>query len=139
MKVLEFAFDSRDTGSAGDYLPHNYNTNCVVYTGTHDNETIQGWYQSIQTAERKMIREYLNKRVSSKDIHWDFIRMAQSSVARICIIPIQDYLGLGNEARINQPSTLGGNWSWRMQEGEFTAELAEKIRHMTRLYGRLSE
>lgn len=139
MKVLEFAFDSRDTGSAGDYLPHNYNTNCVVYTGTHDNETIQGWYQSIQTAERKMIREYLNKLVSSKDIHWDFIRMAQSSVARICIIPIQDYLGLGNEARINQPSTLGGNWSWRMQEGEFTAELAEKIRHMTRLYGRLSE
>ncbi len=138
MKVLEFAFDSRDTGSANDYLPHNYIENCVVYTGTHDNETLCGWFQDILPQERQMVRTYLNNfRDSDEEIYWDMICTAMGSVAKLCIIPIQDYFGYGNEARINQPSTLGENWKWRMLEGELTQELIEKIYQLTAVYGRL--
>lgn len=135
MKVLEFAFDSRE---ASDYLPHNYEKNCVVYTGTHDNDTILGWFDSITKEDRKMALSYLN--VSAENagtIHWDLIRLAMQNVANICIVPIQDYLGLNKEARINIPSTVGNNWRWRLLEGEFTPELANKIKNMTKLYGRL--
>lgn len=133
MKILQFAFDSREES---DYLPHNYTNNSVVYTGTHDNDTVLGWYGALNRHDRAFARKYLNIR-SNKDIQWEFIRAAMASVSDTCIIPMQDYLGLGQEARINIPSTLGMNWKWRMLPGAFTDELAERIREMTKLYGRL--
>lgn len=137
MKVLEFAFDSRDTGSANDYLPHNYPVNSVVYTGTHDNETITGWFQDILPQERELVRRYLNNHYDGDDeIYWDMICVCMASVAKLCVIPMQDYFGYGNEARMNQPSTLGKNWRWRLKEGELTGELLDKIHEITVLYGR---
>jgi len=132
MKILEFAFDSDEDN---DYLPHNYDSNCIVYTGTHDNDTVVGWYQQLKKKDQMFAREYLGIR-NARDISWDLIRLAMSSVADTAIIPMQDYLGLGNEGRINIPSTLGGNWAWRMKEDAYTRELAKKIAGMTRLYGR---
>lgn len=135
MKVLEFAFDSREES---DYLPHNYIKNCVVYTGTHDNETLCSWYESITPEDLELSKAYLNNYHSNQsEIHWDFIRLAQQSVAKLCIIPVQDYLGLGTEARVNKPSTLGNNWRWRMYPNEITDELTLKIKKMTKLYGRI--
>lgn len=135
MKVLQFAFDSREES---DYLPHNYEANSVVYTGTHDNDTIRGWYQAINRADKKLSVAYMNNaNTADADISWDFIRLAQASVAKLCIIPIQDYLCLGSEARINTPSTLGNNWKWRMKEREISKKLLKRIFEMTRLYGRL--
>ena len=137
MKVIEFAFDSRDTGSANDYLPHNYVTNSVVYTGTHDNETLTGWFRDIRPEERRMVRSYLNDfHTSDEEIYWDLVCMAMRSVSKLCVIPMQDYLGYDNHARINQPSTLGKNWKWRLKEGELSEELIGKIREMTARYGR---
>ena len=137
MKVLEFAFDSRDTGSANDYLPHNYPKNSVVYTGTHDNETLTGWFEGILPQERQMVRNYLNNhRDSDKEIYWDMVCTAMQSVSKLCVIPIQDYLGYGNEARMNQPSTLGENWKWRLKKGELSEELIQKIKNITMWYGR---
>ncbi|MCR5627081.1 MAG: 4-alpha-glucanotransferase [Lachnospiraceae bacterium] len=138
MKVLEFAFDSRDANGANEYLPHNYDKNCVVYTGTHDNETLCGWYHSIKPAERKKVRQYVNlKTRDTKKIADALVREAHKSVARLCIIPLQDYLGLDNTARINHPSTLGGNWVWRMKDTDLSAELAENILDITKTYGRI--
>ena len=140
MKVLQFAFDSREES---DYLPHNYTRNCVVYTGTHDNDTILGWYRSLQGEDRRLCDDYLNlyhcleEEEPDKSAAWELIRAALASVASLAVIPMQDYLGLDSRARINTPSTIGENWKWRMKDGEFTKELAEKIKEMTRLYGRL--
>ena len=112
MKVLEFAFDSREKS---DYLPYTYEKNSVVYTGTHDNETIAGWYAGLDKSDLKMCTDYMNiDRIPGKEYHWDFIRLAMLSVSDLCVIPIQDYLGLDNRARINHPSTLGTNWRWRL-------------------------
>lgn len=133
MKVLQFAFDSREES---DYLPHNYTQNCVVYTGTHDNETTAGWFESCDRRDRNFAKRYLNIR-GKKDIHWTFIRAALSSVADTAVIPMQDYLGLLNEARMNTPSTLGNNWKWRMAPDACTPELAQQIYTMVKLYGRL--
>ncbi len=133
MKILQFAFDSREES---DYLPHNYTANSVVYTGTHDNDTVLGWYEALNKRDKAFAKRYLNIR-SNKDVQWEFIRAAMSSVSDTCIIPMQDYLGLGAEARTNVPSTLGTNWKWRMLPGAFDEELAERIRKMTKLYGRL--
>lgn len=135
MKVLEFAFDSREKSN---YLPYNYTSNCVVYTGTHDNNTVKGWYQSLDPADRRMSVEYMdNCTTKLEDISWDFIRLALSSVADTVIVPVQDYLGLGSEARINTPSTLGCNWRWRMLPGELSAEIACKCRYIASIYGRI--
>lgn len=134
MKVLEFAFDSREES---DYLPHNYDKNCIVYTGTHDNETIVGWYKNLNAADKNLAKDYLNITNNKvKDIQWRFIALALSSVANLAVIPMQDYLGLGNEGRINKPSTVGGNWRWRLLEDEITEELICKIKKFTKLYGR---
>ena len=133
MKILQFAFDSREES---DYLPHNYTANSIVYTGTHDNDTTLGWYGQLNRRDKAFARKYLNMR-SGKEIQWEFIRAAMASVSDTCIIPMQDYLGLGAEARINIPSTLGTNWKWRMLPGQFTDELAERILDMTKLYGRV--
>ncbi len=139
MKVLEFAFDSRDSGCANDYLPHNYEENCVAYTGTHDNETIRGWFDSISTEEQEMAREYLcDSRTPKKELNWAFISLIMRSSARICIIPMQDYLGYGNECRMNKPSTVGINWKWRLTGEELTEELKKKLYDMARRYGRLA-
>jgi len=134
MKILEFAFDSREKS---DYSPHNYDKNCVVYTGTHDNETIVGWYRNLNEEDKRLAIDYLDiNDQGEKDIHWKFIRLALSSVANLAVIPMQDYLGLGNEARINKPSTVGDNWRWRLLEEEVTEELVAKIRKMTQIYNR---
>lgn len=134
MKVLQFAFDS---GAECGYLPHNYDKNCVVYTGTHDNDTIRGWYEKLGGQAQDMCRRYLNlSHYSEEEIPRELIRAAMASVAFLAVIPMQDYLNLGSEARINTPSTLGNNWRWRMKKGAFTEELAEEIRDMTKLYGR---
>lgn len=139
MKVLEFAFDSRDSGCANDYLPHNYGENCVAYTGTHDNETIRGWFDSISTEEQEMAREYLcDSRTPKKELNWAFISLIMRSSARICIIPMQDYLGYGNECRMNKPSTVGINWKWRLTGEELTEKLKKKLYDMARRYGRLA-
>ena len=132
MKILQFAFDSREES---DYLPHNYTANSIVYTGTHDNDTTVGWFEKLNRKDKAFAKKYLNIR-SNKDAQWAFIRAALASVSDTCIIPIQDYLGLGTEARINMPSTLGMNWKWRMLPGQFTGELAAKMSDMTKLYGR---
>ena len=137
MKVLEFAFDSRDSSGAQNYLPYNYDTNCVVYTGTHDNETVKGWLKSILPKEVKMISDY----VGAKDLDEDelvdtVIRMAMSSTARLCVIPLQDYLHMENEARINHPSTIGTNWLFRFKSSDMTKKLAKRILTETKKYGR---
>lgn len=133
MKIIEFAFDSDETN---DYLPHNYTHNSVVYTGTHDNDTVLGWFETLKRKDQAFAKRYLGVK-NKKDINWHFIRLAMSSVADTCIIPMQDYLGLGKEGRINTPSTLGDNWKWRMAEGQLTDELAERIYTMTKTYARL--
>ncbi|MBR1752211.1 MAG: 4-alpha-glucanotransferase [Ruminococcus sp.] len=134
MKVLEFAFDPEYKSG---YLPHNFeNTNSVCYTGTHDNETLVGWVESLKRKEAKFFREYLG--VSrNKDIPWAMIRLCWSSVSETAIAQMQDFLELGNDARMNIPSTLGGNWQWRAKEGVFTDELAKKIYDLTVMYNRL--
>ena len=134
MKVLQFAFDSREDS---DYLPHNYTKNCIVYTGTHDNNTIKGWYKEISSEDKQMSVDYINNKYSKEDeIHWDFVCLGMRSVADTCIIPVQDYLGLDSEARINTPSILGNNWNWRMSKGSLSKDIIEKIRMLTKLYGR---
>ena len=141
MKVLEFAFDGRDESSpsdkTNDYLPFNYDKNCVVYTGTHDNETVRGWLDSIKKAEYNEVQDYLDCKASKKSVLVrKLLRAAMSSTADMCIIPMQDWLGLGNEARINTPSTLGDNWKWRMDRDAMSDDLAAEMLRITRLYGR---
>ena len=137
MKVLQFAFDSRDTGSARDYLPHNYTENAVVYTGTHDNDTSIGWFEAISDDDWNLAREYLcDFYTPDEEMDQPFVALAMQSIARMCIIPMQDYLGLGTEARMNTPSTIGCNWRWRMTEDQFTNELCREILVQTRRYGR---
>ncbi|MCR5209759.1 MAG: 4-alpha-glucanotransferase [Lachnospiraceae bacterium] len=135
MKILEFAFDS---GEDNDYLPHNYEKNCVVYTGTHDNDTAVGWFEKAGKRDREFVKEYMGIK-NGRNFAWELIRLAQMSVADTVVIPLQDYLGLGSEARINTPSTLGGNWAWRMGSGACTEELAERIRKLSSMYGRVRD
>ena len=139
MKVLEFAFDSRDTGSASDYLPHNYPVNSVAYTGTHDNETLVSWYQTITGAERAMVRDYLfDYATPEEQLYKSMIALILRSAAATCIIPMQDWLGLDNSARINQPSTVGQNWRWRLKKTQLTKKLQKEICQLTTRYGRMN-
>ncbi len=130
MKVLQFAFDS---GEESDYLPHNYIKNSVVYTGTHDNDTVLGW---AKTARESDLEQAVNYAASNEKINFAFIRLALMSVSDTCIIPIQDFLSLGSSARINIPSTTGDNWCWRVKKEQLNSRLAEKINYLTALYGR---
>ena len=132
MKILGFAFDSKEEN---DYLPHTYTKNCVVYTGTHDNDTLIGWFTKANENDKQFARNYLNSRYDN-EIHWDAIRGAWSSVASMAIAPIQDFLGLGSEARINTPGVAAGNWQWRLKDGVLTDELAERIAKLTKVYSR---
>ena len=138
MKVLEFAFDARDSGCASDYLPHNYTENCVAYTGTHDNETITGWFKNISKEEQQQARDYLcDYMTPASRLYKSFISLIMRSRANLCIIPMQDYLGLGNKARMNQPSTVGINWKWRLKEKELSELLQDEVYHITKRYGRI--
>lgn len=133
MKVLQFAFGSYNSG----YMPHNYEKNSVAYTGTHDNDTIKGWIDKERSSEIfKQAKEYLGLN-EEEGYNFGFIRGVFSSVSDLVIIPLQDFLNLGTEARINIPSTLGGNWTWRVDRKLLTEELEKKIYKITELYGRL--
>ena len=131
MKVLQFAFSG---DSSEPYLPHNYLPHCVVYTGTHDNDTTAGWWSTTGPHERTHAQLYLGR--DGSDIGWDFIRLALASVAEMAIIPLQDVLGLGSEARMNTPGRPGGNWSWRYTPGMLDQHVIDRLRLLTRLYGR---
>lgn len=128
MKILHFAFDSDKNNP---YLPENISENYIVYSGTHDNDTTVGWYEKASEWEKKQFHSY----VGNGDVHWEMINLAMSTKAKTCIIPIQDYLGLGSEARINTPGTVGKNWSWRLKKLP-SEELAVKIKEITEKYGR---
>lgn len=137
MKVLQFAFDARDTGVSNEYLPHKYPKNCVAYTGTHDNPTLQGWFGQIAEAERNNVRKYLCDGYTPKEkLNNGLIALLLRSGADTCIIPMQDYLGLGDNARMNTPSTANGNWRWRVTEEQLSLTLAGEIADTARRYGR---
>jgi 4-alpha-glucanotransferase len=131
MKVLQFAFGEDELNP---YLPHNYERNCVAYTGTHDNNTVTGWYRSAPEGTRDHVRRYLAR--DGHDIAWDFIRLAWSSVALLALTTPQDLLSMGKEGRMNLPSTAGGNWGWRLREGALTRDIAHRLAELTRLYRR---
>ena len=131
MKILQFAFDA---GPTNPYLPHNYDRDCVVYTGTHDNATTRGWWDQLDAAQRAQVGIYLGKH--HPDIPWDLIRLAMASVARLCIIPCQDLLGLDEAARFNRPGQPSGNWQWRLAPGQLTSALAEKLHALTETFNR---
>ena len=135
MKVLEFAFEE---GGRSPYLPHNYTQNCVVYTGTHDNDTLAGWYKAMDIEQKEFSIEYLGNSLTPVDqVHWDFIRLALRSVAKLAVIPVQDYLGLGTEARTNEPSTIGKNWRWRLLKGQLDEKTLRRCRKLAEAYGRV--
>jgi 4-alpha-glucanotransferase len=135
MKILLFAFG--DDLPTNPYAPHNYVENCLVYTGTHDNNTVRGWFQHETSPQiRNRLSAYLGKRVSEEKIHWEFIRLAMMSVAKIAIVPMQDVLGLGEEARMNQPATVEGNWAWRLVPDQLTPAVAKKLAELAEIYGR---
>ena len=132
MKILQFGFDS---AGESEYLPHKYEHNCVVYTGTHDNDTTVGFIRQMCAKDLKFAKKYLHCK-NDKKLCREMIRAGIASVADLCIIPMQDWLELDNKARINIPSTLGENWKWRMDPGALTDDLAKRIYKMTKLYGR---
>lgn len=144
MQILVFAFSD---GPDNAFLPHHYEKNTVVYTGTHDNETTVGWFFRNDTTgttedptkiagERNFARSYA-KILVDQEVHWDLIRLAMSSVADTTLIPLQDVLGLGNEARMNFPSSTGGNWQWRYADEQLTDEVQRRLRELTEIYGRV--
>lgn len=144
MRILQMAF-GRDPKAHG-YRPHSYSQNCIVYTATHDHNTTVGWFTAepgiatTQTKEeveeeRALVLEYLG--TDGREIHWDMIRIAMSSVAQVAIFPLQDVLGLGSECRMNRPGTLKGNWEWRLRPSELTEKVGERLRDLTGLYDRL--
>ena len=133
MKVLEFGFDSREES---DYLPHLYPVDSVCYTGTHDNVTLKQWFDEASEEDVALAKAYLGLNEEEGYI-WGMIRGAMSSVSRLCVVQMQDYLELGKESRMNFPGKLSiENWTWRAEEGFDSKALAKKIRKMTRLYGR---
>lgn len=133
MKILEFAFEA---SGDNEYLPQYYDRNCVVYTGTHDNDTMVGFLEQMPAQDIRFAKKYLHCK-KEKDLCREVIRAGMASVADMVIIPMQDWLELDNTARINIPSTLGENWKWRMDSDMLTHKLAKKMRKMTRLYGRI--
>lgn len=137
MKVLEFAFDTRDEGGSA-YLPHNHTPNAVCYLGTHDNETLLQWKDSADPKDVALAERYLGLN-QEEGFTWGFMRAGMASVCNLFVAQMQDLLELGAEARMNKPGTLGGNWCWRMVPGQATPQLAERINTMTHLYGRSSE
>lgn len=135
MRVLLFAFGEEI--STNPYAPHNHVRNCVAYTGTHDTNTVRGWFENEATPEDKeRLFRYLGHKVSAGNVHWGFIRLASMSVANMAIFPLQDILGLGEAARMNRPATKEGNWQWRLSPNQLTPSLAGRLMEMTEIYGR---
>jgi len=135
MKVLLFAFG--EDLPTNPYIPHNLPGNCVAYTGTHDNNTVRGWFEGDEAPEdKKRLLRYLGRDIPLEELHWELIRLLMMSVANTAIFPMQDILGLGGEARMNRPATLEGNWEWRMAPDLLTPDVALKLREMTEMYGR---
>jgi len=135
MKVLLFAFGDDDP--MHPFLPHTYSRNCVAYTGTHDNNTLRGWFENEAAPEEKdRLFRYLYRESPADEIHWEMIRLIMMSVADMAVIPMQDILGLGQDARMNRPATPSGNWTWRLEPGEITPAIEEKLSIMTETYGR---
>ena len=142
MRILQFSFDADPQADA--FKPYNYQPNCVVYTGTHDNDTALGWFNagvgdSTRTVEeveeeRAFVLKYLNS--DGSEINWDLIRAALASVVNTAIIPLQDVLGCGSEARMNVPARESGNWGWRYEAAQLTAALRARLKEMTNVYGR---
>lgn len=126
-------FDSRE---GSDYLPHNYPTHCVVYTGTHDNDTILGWMNTAPKASVKFAKEYLNL-TKEEGYNWGMMRGAWASVGDLAIVPMQDIIGVGSEGRMNTPSTLGGNWEWRATADQIDNKLAKRLYKYMQMYGRV--
>ena len=136
MRVLLFAFG--DGAWTNPYLPHNHVNHCVVYTGTHDNNTVRGWFENeASKVEKQRLFAYLGEKVSARHVHESFMRMAMMSVANTVIIPMQDILGLGSEARMNRPASVDGNWQWRIMPGHLKASVTKRLRGMTEMYGRV--
>ena len=139
MRVIQFGFD-KNIFPDSLHLPHHYQKNCIVYTGTHDNNTISGWQKNeIKPCQKKLIEKYLGKTIQEENFHWDIIRLVQASVAKIAIIPIQDILGLDEEARMNYPSHADSNWQWRLNSNQME-KMKEaallKLKKLTETYGR---
>ena len=138
MKVLLFAFG--EDNPRHPYLPHNYERNCVVYTGTHDNNTVRGWFEKeAQESEKRRFFEYIGRRCSPEEVHWEFIRLSFMSVADKAIVPMQDILGLDDKARMNKPSTTGNNWKWRLRESFLSQEARDKLFSLSCIYGRCKD
>lgn len=143
MKILQFGFGAGNDDS--EYLPHNYPRNCVVYTGTHDNDSIKGWLSTYVTEEdRQTVIDYMGLDADAtepldtlKDINWKFNLACMNSVADYCILPMQDVLGLSSESRTNIPSTVGNNWKWRIKKDAFNDEVIDRLKNLTRISGRL--
>jgi 4-alpha-glucanotransferase len=136
MKILLFAFGG--SLSTNPYVPHNHVKNCVVYTGTHDNNTVKGWFEHDATeSEKENLLAYFGREFDENTIAGQLVRTAMMSVASTAIIPMQDFLGLGAEARMNTPSVAFGNWEWRVAAKQLTPELSGKIADLTRVYGRI--
>ena len=130
MKVLLFAFG--EDNPEHPYLPHTYGKNCLVYTGTHDNNTVQGWFKGDADPESKeRLFRYIGRTARSEEIHWEFIRLGAMSPADTLIVPMQDILGLGGDARMNRPATKKGNWRWRLLPEHLTESLEERFRDIT--------
>ena len=135
MKILLFAFG--EDNPMHPYLPHAYEKNFLVYTGTHDNNTVRGWFEEEASSEdKRRLFRYLGSNLPVEEIHWALIRLAMMSVARSVILPMQDLLGLGGEARMNRPSIARGNWEWRLQSGQITPLVSEKLLDITETFGR---
>ena len=133
MKILQFAFDSKNESI---YLPHFYDKNCVVYVGTHDNDTLRGFLEKINKEDLKFAIDY-GKFTEEEGYDWGIIRLAYSSVSDLAIVQMQDLLGLSSKSRMNTPSTMGGNWRWRMKKGANDERLAAKMKKLSRIYGRM--
>ena len=135
MKVLHFAFG--DNLPSSDYIPHNFERNFVVYTGTHDNNTTKGWYsRDCSETEKRNLEKYVGQKVNARNVHQHLIRMAFASVAKLVIVPFQDLAGLDAKARMNAPATTEGNWLWRMRPDAIGSELRAWLKELTDLYNR---
>jgi len=137
MKVLLFAFD--ESLPRNPYAPHNHIPNCLIYTGTHDNNTIRGWFEEEASEDtKKRLFQYIGHKIKKEEIHWEIIRLALGSVANLAIIPMQDILGLRSDGKMNKPGTANGNWKWRLLPDQITEALIQKLREMTEIYGRVN-
>lgn len=135
MKVLLFAFG--EDNPEHPYLPHNFDRRCVVYTGTHDNNTSRGWFDGEASPEdRRRFERYIGRKIAAEHVHEEMVRLAMMSVADTVIIPMQDVLGLGQGSRMNQPATVDGNWSWRLKAGQVTEDVGRYLAEITKIYGR---